>query len=400
MPESNDFKDKVQRLVQQWSDSEEEPPFSCHELIAMALVLHNGPMDREDITKWIFSAFGYYRSLALEILWDHVTDSYACDKSDDAVGFYQDFELVFLEFELPVTQTDSDDIDVYMKWHDGIAYEMTTAATQIVLRDVIPESRQGTFPFFDLPPELRNDIYGMVLRYPLSGLLLNGTCDREFNCATRDYSRSYSYELWDEKQSHGDELQRIFHREILNLLLVNKQMREEAMPIFYDLNTFILWGVKQVLHLQSLAPARQGHLRHIVLWYHYMAGEGLGLKFGPQAFEILQSLPNLRKLEIHMDEEQFFNHRKSKYGVFHTAQTIPGLSLLPKLSEKAEITFDGDCPTVATHWKSEIEKHTKAPEPKQKKRKLVGSGRKQPARTAKALKAGQYSDDVSSETAP
>jgi hypothetical protein len=297
MAGDGEYHDEIQALIDPWRHVDEMPPFSWEELIALALTLHKKPLTSQSIMKWITSTFDFYHNMAFEALWaQHTGDA------DDKEGILQDFFDALNSLDLPVT-TSGDHEDA-----NGVLYQMSTAAIQWVLSHEIAEKRNGTFPFLRLPAELRTCIYDMVLSYLRSGLnpqggrSSTGRRSTYFVAATRDVTQKFTFGLW---YDNDPELQVSPPSQILALLRVNKQIFAEASACFYRINIFYCGDSETTLDtLKSLVPSRRQHLRHLTFFY-----DPRNSASGNELFELLVSLPNLRKLDIHLDERRLFRSR-------------------------------------------------------------------------------------------
>jgi hypothetical protein len=103
-----------------------------------------------------------------------------------------------------------------------------TTAGLIFLRKWLDPERTGVFRFLDLPAELRNVIYELVLTLPPSGPSIGAQGDmwlREREVDDPDYDSTNYGTVWKHKV-RSSPLQ-----ELLAIISVNKQMFNEAMPI-------------------------------------------------------------------------------------------------------------------------------------------------------------------------
>jgi hypothetical protein len=87
--------------------------------------------------------------------------------------------------------------------------------------------------------------------------------------------------------------------EVLNLLLVNKQIFEEAFTCFSRLNLFYFTTCDAAYSfLNGLPSYRRQQISQIAI--HYSRSD---TGYGTQVINYLASLPNLRKLYINIDED-------------------------------------------------------------------------------------------------
>lgn len=142
--------------------------------------------------------------------------------------------------------------------------------------------RKGKFRFLDLPPELRNRIYDLVLRIP--GLIHPST--KSATTAPKNVKNVKINETKD-------------HESALSLLAVNKQINDEALGVFYNCNSFVFYYPTQLnAFLLSLSPQRQKLIRDLTIYYHNLKCGGIDLV--DLTFPMLKQLAGLRKLHIIM----------------------------------------------------------------------------------------------------
>ena len=70
---SGTLRDEVQKLVESYRTSPEEPPFSGAALVVIALLLNNKPLSSREILRWTAKSFAYYNDMMLkyaeDLLW-------------------------------------------------------------------------------------------------------------------------------------------------------------------------------------------------------------------------------------------------------------------------------------------------------------------------------------------
>jgi hypothetical protein len=57
MANTTELQKEITAVIKPWANSEQRPPFSCEQLITMALVLQNKPMNFDDILSWLGTTF-------------------------------------------------------------------------------------------------------------------------------------------------------------------------------------------------------------------------------------------------------------------------------------------------------------------------------------------------------
>ena len=366
MEPATDLRAETKALIEPWADSVEKPPFTQKHLIMMALALHEEPLRSRQIIEWMVSTFAYYKSTVCAGFWEEFRTPRngplpAITESNDGREFMREHDMALQDYDLPIIETLLDD-------PREIYWSSTTAAARMCLQDLLATEPEGAFRFLDLPPELRTKIYEMALRYPPSGLRFKYDSyykypSMDYGALTRDFSVEFSMTRW--KHQPGT---LTVHNlpNTLRLLLVNKQLFEEALYCFYSVNSFWCPEMKDLSHmLRALAPTRRQHLRHIA--FDYSAS---GIREMPlNTLNILASLPQLKRLGIFLDESYC---EKKEDGVYLFSEekpdprddienfNVPCLHILRKMRRRTEITFEGECSRIAACFKAETEAEEKA----------------------------------------
>jgi hypothetical protein len=174
---------------------------------------------------------------------------------------------------------------------------------------------------------------------------------------------------------------------MLSLLLVNKQIFEEAFTHFYRLNLFYFFNVRELDgFLRGMPVYRRQHLSQLA--FRYRPGDA---EVAISAFRYLASMPNLRKLYIYISEPSWtyaylckrHNHTLEKFDPLK----IPGLQILRSIRGLDEVVFDEDCPTIAAYLKPEMERKDSQ---KRKRKQAEVSTRRSLARAAKSKRIGRH----------
>lgn len=219
-----------------------------------------------------------------------------------------------------------------------------------------------------LEPELRQMVYDMVLGFPKSGLVFHGRrwdCERHDlalpeTCKLRAVSNDFAcmhpldYDIRDEDTWLLPPL-----KEILALLLVNKQIHIEALPAFCRLNTFIIHDFYE-LHSADfhklLAPSRAQILRQLAIIYDYDPFS----QSNEEKFLWILGLKELRNLTIWMSDDQWSlsstidNKRNTGSEISKRPSEIPGLQTLLELNPDVEVKLVGPCRGIITYWESKL----------------------------------------------
>ncbi|KAK5746424.1 hypothetical protein LTR17_000804 [Elasticomyces elasticus] len=280
---------RIALAINPWRDNNKKPPFKGVQLVAMALLMSDKALTPKKICSWVLSTFSYYRSLAMDAFWALTNDGTGNVPAAQSMRNALDWALA--KYELPITSSRlgrgaSDD--------DNIAYTITPLMAEPWLElPGGPSVDETIFPFFKLPAQLRNTIYTMVFRFPRSGLhVQNSNC--RITVMSRDLDDAVSSISWMHQAGKGLEANSV--SEILSPLLVCRQFYEEAMPVFFGINTFIFMRQDKMSHLIANMPAsHRKHIKSIGFEYEWKSPEHPGER---QRFEALLDLPNLRNITL------------------------------------------------------------------------------------------------------
>lgn len=145
----------------------------------------------------------------------------------------------------------------------------------------LDESHQGHFRFMELPPELRNSVYTMLLAqsgamYPKTGEPISITSVLRSKRASVPFLHS-----------------------ALSILCVNRQINREAYSLFYKHNDFVFADPMRLQHfIISLGHERLDCIRSMTFFYKKGALAAGGLTTMDVTLSTLRLLKNLRKLHI------------------------------------------------------------------------------------------------------
>ena len=361
---------QIRKVCQRWKWRQDKPPFSPAELITMALVATNSSRWEINILDWIDRNFSYYSGVSDVKSWN--ARSIMHDHDRDVATLKEYLITGFREFELPANRC--------------LMFESETL--ELAWRVSIPDARlylqvplglnKGTFAFLQLPAELRNTIYEMVMHYPPSGIypaVNAGSEASTFRPISKD-SRYHGEPVPLDSLSYLKDSAAHFYyiqsaQKALSLLLVNKQIYEEALPFFYRLNIFTFTSVTTMAgFLKKLPSSRQRYIRDLA--FSYGPGEG---KFAESAFQALASMENLSKLHVDIVESKWLHRQPDK-----KILRLPGLGTLRKIRVE-EVVFSKHCPKVAALLKAELES---SPAQKRKAGEMEDEGERQDSETEKA----------------
>ncbi|KAK4496801.1 hypothetical protein PRZ48_012785 [Zasmidium cellare] len=222
------------------------PPFTSPELIIMAVVLSKTESCRErNIINWVRATFPYYDERVKDGEEHAASLGFDFDPIDDAMySMAEDFFDAMSAWEVPMLQY-------------GNYYSVKTEAAQISLRRWLEPERKGTFRFLDLPAELRNRIYQLVLVFPRSKITVRQPLSRRGAIDLYATERDTEYDAYYPEYRHLI----LKPNEILNIALVNRQLAKESLSIFYGENNFTFEGASAIDNFIKITPAQ--HMRLI-----------------------------------------------------------------------------------------------------------------------------------------
>ncbi|GIZ47313.1 hypothetical protein CKM354_001040800 [Cercospora kikuchii] len=257
------LKDEVVEVIRPWRFSEDKPPYTTSELIVMMLVMQDlRPQTMQSIHYNILRSFGYFADEALLMFAGEVQEERSkyhrmahgtTTLESDYDGPFEHsihglYETV-REFDIPLTCNRLLDNGRTLTDFEA-EFTISAEAARVCLRDILEPERDGTFDFMALPPELREKIYKMLLVYPKPGLIIDSQvlCDWEgqLGVQSRDDAEA---ELPAAGGSHTLPTINFDVKglaETLDILKVSKQIRHEALPVFYGRNTFQFGSLKHL----------------------------------------------------------------------------------------------------------------------------------------------------------
>ena len=355
-----ELQNEVKSVLKPWRNRKEEPPFTAGELITMALVMrrHNEEMTFADILDWLGSTFAHYKNVVTAQGFAGADISLLVRKA--AVG--SDVDRALHQFNLPAIVAKTP-----LPIRQAIC-KVSVPAAHIYLQHALNTQRQGTFPFLRLPAEIRGAIYGMVLLYPRSGLLIGpkgGSTRQKVGMISKDFSAQFSFTEWNAPESwRYCATYEAWIEDLLALLLVNKQIFKEAFSCFYRENTFVFNSVDDMGHYLRLLPRyRRQHITQIAFNYRGMGGS----KVANAAMGYLGSLPNLQKLYIDFAESLLERLWPTPRAEREFIAKFPGISKLKTIRGLDKIGFGEDCPIL----KSILEDEMRKPATKNRKERAV-----------------------------
>ncbi|KAK3633653.1 hypothetical protein LTR56_015719 [Elasticomyces elasticus] len=278
---------RIDTAMKPWSKTRDAPPFNCTQLIVMALLMADQPLTPKDVWMWIATSFPYYQLLAAESYWDFTDRDPA--QSTRTLRFRTSLQQAFMEYDLPLLTSRTGSSTSIGKALYSVA--PLIAEAWLDLPEDIAVSDKTTFPFFELPRELRDAIYTMVFQYPRSGIYLQTRGDPRVKSRDPDHRCSYDPYAW----IAGGIFSLKKMPNTLSPFLTNRQFYNEAMPIFFDINTFCFRSQSHMSRrVMALSELQRKYIRSIGFQYERVGNE--------RHFEALAALPNLRRLALGFDK--------------------------------------------------------------------------------------------------
>lgn len=283
-----------------------KPKLNNIQLIALAIINHEGRLPTGcDILSWIRDHFPYFAG------------------SDRA---YLKLEVrmmqLFDEYDPPIMPLTANSNRLAT---GGMADDFWRCRFAMVighLASVFP-ANPGVFPFLNLPSELRVKIYEYALSFP---------CDAWIICRKPSLKRRPNSLLTSAEVSRGivgKSSRSPPLNEVLALLLVNKQIFIEAVPIFYRQHRFLLTADSPELprHSPTMGIDRCNYLRDIII--SYVPGNALPSTW----FSIFQMLRNFQELKrltltIHSYDNWSYTPDVSQWPGFDALSLVRGLQEL------------------------------------------------------------------------
>ncbi|KAK4496109.1 hypothetical protein PRZ48_012088 [Zasmidium cellare] len=391
-----ELKDELRQLIKPWKNTTTKPPLTAEELIVIGMVLgSSSTCTAVMVQQFIIREFRYYTNLALACtsFVDSTFYQYSRHASKrKSEKFVRECDMVYRQFDVPFQKANMS------SWRHK--YSVSTAATRIFLQDRLSSSSkadrpQKPFPFLRLPAELRNRIYGLVLQFPKSGLCVKVKREEIGSARPKTWPIPAKFSVLRKKREGFDQIkwselseayrdyaadadlmdlpERVLYcppaATYLNLLRANKQIFNEAMPIFYSTNKFIFPRVTELYwFLEATPAARRKHIECV--GFHYLACD---TKYVNAAFRMLKDIPHLRELDIAMDEDDWKRetNRKSSTPKYPDLLKIPGMFTLRSFRGLEAVRFHDNCDTfkVLIPEMTSEKKKAKAPVKRPRKRK-------------------------------
>ena len=342
-----EFRNEVKTAIAPWRSSKPRPPFSPGALLTIALVLSGDEeMTLEDMMESSSSTFSYYnyctKGNALSAL---ITLREKTELREYLHSASRDIQLPasISKTPHPVRQP---------------VWSLSAAAARAYLEDVMNIHRPGSLDFLNLPPEIRDRIYHLVLSFPQSGLQLFQTKPSyrpaiiAAGTITKDWSVPFSFAAWKEGDPYTfSAVYREPIQQTLSLLLVNKQTFQEAFSCFYRNNVFVFGSINELDGFLRNTPLyRRQHITEIAF-----CDDMTNMSDAVGTMQYLKTLPNLRKLHIDLDERLWLRHDTTPEDRSAAVLRCAGVKVLKTLHGLEVAHFSASCPVLKSILKDMLE---------------------------------------------
>lgn len=305
--------DRIAAIIEPWAKSPDKPDFRVHDMIIMALLDNAKGLTQAQVAEWIVDNFRFYKLGLTERLWETPLrhrlpfgvkeDLYPADKEISL--FRARFKQVFSDINVPFcVRFDGENPVWSISEVAGFACLPSAISGQ-------PEVKDVPFRFLDLAPEIRNTIYEMAFQLPVSGVGYDENT-KSLKTLTRDIDEPPNFADWQTVDFYGFAAMIIptgtsrTQKSMLETFTVNRQFRQEAMPVFYNLNHFHFADVCSMnKHLAHIPADMRTNISWISFTYargptgYVEATEDAGIR----AFRMLRDISKLRRLDVSIDEK-------------------------------------------------------------------------------------------------
>jgi hypothetical protein len=317
----------------------------------------------EKTSNWIIMNFGYYRKLALKELHSHSFQN--CETSHKRRHTFHDLtyqrllQRERLEFPLQTCRRNRNELG------DVVMCRSTRTASRTFLRRALGNESPTFNKFFELPAEIRLMVYEYALWVPANELQYD---DHDFDPKDDDRQMIFSSRGKRPDHSHYKDwvvkfatwYPRRLHRKawateptsrLLALLRVNHQIFDEAVPVFYGVNTFHAETLQDLTHMLLHCGARRRAFFSSISFVY----EGHpGPRTVKKAFTLLKEAKCLRKLQILIEDK--LHLETSGINIFKpyvSVNQIPGLELLSSIRAR-QLEFPRVCPRIESFLREKM----------------------------------------------
>ncbi|KAK4575324.1 hypothetical protein LTR86_001178 [Recurvomyces mirabilis] len=282
----NCLRSSVDDILSQWSFHDDPPNIKTLDLIILALVHAGRPLIRKEIFMWIVQNVAPFRRLAFQAMWDEGEQAWSGPDFRDSVDwvcqdYYSPLGVIGPNLDIEVTR-----------------YTVSSVVGESTIKRLVGDTEDTEiepqpFRFFDLPPELRKNVYEKVFDHTPGELQcgLYTTCMRVCPPATR-------FLAWD---GVDDEMLSLGPMEkVLQPLLVCRQLYNESHEVFFRVNSFGFGSPsKLTLFFRGAPDCYLRHVKHVTIDYSYSFCQ----RPLPYAgLEIPTRMPSLSRVTVHISE--------------------------------------------------------------------------------------------------
>lgn len=357
-----DLKAEVEALLARYVNDPAKPPFSPAELMVMAWVCrpeqNSDRVSDRQISDWIVTTFEYYKKLALEDVYKfqylYSRNCYgAREPGTELQSLAYDRRDLEGRYDVPLVTATIPERDTGRQSHIS-----TSASCRTFLRRTLNAELQQFPRFLDLPPDIRVMIYEEALY--LSGDLephfpfhWNSASDPRLTVAsTAKLTSNMSVPDWIEEPSRksGERSEIRFAVDasrFMALFLVNRQIHNESVPIFYKINRFHAHSVSDLVKVLSLCGSERAHyFTHISFTYWNSKTDESNAN---TAFSLLKQCKGLSKLQMTAQDWIFFGRPWPRHNSrFNSVDEIPGMKVLGGIRVES-FECSGNCPKIQAY---------------------------------------------------
>lgn len=320
MESRRSLRTEIETLIEPHRHSDQEPPFSAAELVIMAIICNDESVTpyRSEIFPWVMHTFRYYSSLAIPAYVKYMTST--MDRryfhNEELKNVVKGFEKVFEEYEVPLIQIKGD-YPWLTEWGSK-----PSQARLFLLSHLEPPR---TFPFFNLPRELRDRVYEELLVYPWPGFAVQ---DPPLVSSRISDDKPHPSDWWLTQRSPCFTVNNL--SQSLQLLQTCRKIYEEAMPIHHGLNTFSFDCQSRLADaLNCLTLDRARHLKTLHLSIETPSKYSKRIEDVPLARQI-----SLKQLLISVDDPYLLLQQGIKLPAYYGE--YPGMEMILDLMRRAE----------------------------------------------------------------
>ncbi|KAK5691003.1 hypothetical protein LTR17_025758 [Elasticomyces elasticus] len=264
---------EIEEAIADYTEPDTKPPYSTPQLVAMAAICsYEIEVTDKGVLRWILETFPYYTQQAIH---EYITHSFA-----NRTSFFDDFQTQEEpgRFEASITKAlgsyalplrtalfEYEDDQGNNLLRTGL--KVLVAPARISLRSVLESSRDGKFQFLELPPEMRNAVYEVLLVFNKHGFTV--PFGKKHMCLESREAEEYDPKISTDAGNVHRNLQQVTApppATILALLCTCKQVYQEAMPYFYRDNRFRFQYLADFASWSKcLAPSRLEQLSNLYL---------------------------------------------------------------------------------------------------------------------------------------